>query len=193
MIRVFASLWYLLPLILAGCNPSSEYEAMLRREMARTDTVRTLFFNYELGMSRQAFYDSSWALNRKGMVVHGPNNQNVQYDLPDQLPHEATMLYYPDFKNEQIYQMRILFSYKGWAPWNRHLWSDSLIFEIRKLMETWYGDGFIAQEIPHPIMAPLPEFVKIDANRKIAVHRYSDREVQVKITDLRATDPVTYD
>ena len=177
---------YVLVFVTANCNSPDDYETVLARELARPDTIHTLFFNYKLGMSRQAFYDSSWALNRQGLVSHGPNNRNVQYKLPDQLSHEATMLYYPDFENDRISQMRVRFSYDGWAPWNRHLWADSLIFEIRDLMEAWYGKGFLTNQVSVPMIGITNEFVKIDANRQIMIRRDSDREVLVTITDLRA-------
>lgn len=189
MSRLHLSLLCFPVLITAACEQPSEYETMLARETTRPDTVRTLFFNYELGMSRQAFYDSSWALNRQGLVIHGPSNMNVQYDLTGQLPHEATMLYYPDFKDDQVVQMRIRISYDAWAPWNRHLWSDSLIFDVRDLMEVWYGEGFLTQQVFLPLVGPTSEFVKIDANRQITIQRNSDSEVLVKITDLRALPP----
>ena len=177
---------HLLILFNVGCNSTSDYETMLSRETAREDTIRTLFFNYELGMPRQAFYDSSRALNLRGLVTNGPNNRYVQYKLPDKFPHKATMLYYPDFGEDQVTQMRIRFSYDAWAPWNRHLWADSLIFEVRKLMEKWYGEGFLIQDVNIPMVGPSHEFVKIEANRQITIQRDSDREVLVKITDLRS-------
>ena len=171
-------LLYVPVLIIAACEPASEYEAMLKRELNRPDTIRPLFFSYELGMSRQAFYDSSWALNRLGLVTHGPNNMHVQYKLPDELSYPATMLYYPDFEADQIFRMRIRFSYDGWAPWNRHLWSDSLLSDVHQLMETWYGKGFLVKQANY-------DFIKVDANRQITIQPDNDREVLVQITDLR--------
>jgi len=162
---------------------------MLYNESLRSDTVRTLFFNYELGMSRQAFYDSSWALNRRGLVTHGPRNQFVQFKLLDEFPYEATMLYYPDFLDDQVTQMRVRFSYDSWAPWNQHLWADSLIFDVVDLMERWYGPEFMLQQDLIPTIGIRPRFVKIDANRQVTIHRATDREVLVKISDLNAMPP----
>ncbi len=179
-----------LTLVITGCySQTDDYETILARELARPDTIRTLFFGYELGMSREAFFDSSWAMNRRGLVSQGPNNRNVQYKLPDQLPHEATMLYYPDFANDRIRQMRVRFSYDGWAPWNRHLWADSLMFDVRELMERWYGEGFLTYQVSDPVIGTASEFVKIDANRQITIRRDSDREVLVTIADMRASLP----
>ena len=180
---------FLVLLLLAACERTPSHEAIVARELARPDTVREIFLNYELGMSRQAFYDSSWALNRRGLVTHGPQNQNVLYKLSDALPYEATMLYYPDFKDDRVVQMRARFQYDAWAPWNRRLWSDSLLLDVRQLMEAWYDKGFITQEVSIPLNGLTHEFVKIDANRQITIRRASDSDVLVMITDLRATLP----
>lgn len=176
-------------LLLAACERTPSLEAIAARELARPDTIREIFLNYELGMLRQAFYDSSWALNRRGLVRQGPQNQNVLYKIPDALPYEATMLYYPEFKDDRVVQMRARFQYDAWAPWNRRLWSDSLLLDIRQLMESWYGEGFIIQEVPVPLNGLTREFVKIDANRQITIRLDSDSDVLVLITDLRAALP----
>lgn len=166
-----------------ACDQRSEYELMQMRELARPDTIRTLFLNYTFGMTRQAFFDSSWALNRRGLVTHGPSNLNVQYQLTDELSSAATMLYYPDFENEQITQMQVRFSYDAWAPWNRQLWSDTLIYDVRTLMESWYGDGFITLDKSASGESSV-KFVKIDANRQITIQRESDQDVLVIMKDL---------
>jgi len=180
-------------IFIAACNDASPYQKMLTRESLRSDTVRTLFFNYELGMPRQAFYDSSRALNQRGLVTHGPSNMFVQFKVPDAFPFEATMLYYPDFVDDHVAQMRIRFSYDSWAPWNQHLWSDSLIFEVHDLMEHWFGPKFIVQHELIPTIGIRPNFVKIDANRQITIERASDREVLVKISDLNQLPPLKDD
>lgn len=185
----FSLFFFLGLLLLAACERTPSHEAIVARELARPDTVREIFLNYELGMLRQAFYDSSWALNRRGLVRQGPQNQNVLYKIPDALPYEATMLYYPDFKDDRVVQMRASFQYDAWAPWNRRLWSDSLLLDVRQLMETWYGEGFMIREISVPLKGLTHGFVKIDANRQITIRRASDSDVLVLITDLRATLP----
>ena len=99
------------------------------------------------------------------------------------------MLYYPDFKDDRVVQMRARFQYDSWAPWNRRLWSDSLLLDVRQLMETWYGEGFMIREIPVPLKGLTRGFVKVDANRQITIRRDTDSEVLVLITDLRAALP----
>ncbi|MDE2957670.1 MAG: hypothetical protein OXU68_11780 [Bacteroidota bacterium] len=172
-------------ILAAGCQPVSPYEQMRRTELARADTVRELFLNYTLGMSQQAFYDSSWALNRRGLVMQGPRNQNVQYKPADLLPFPATMLFYPDFTSGRMARMRILFQYDHWAPWNTRLSSDSLLLDVTQLMTQWYGGEFLAQTLTDAFNRPAQQFVSIRANREIRIGLKSDQEVFVHITDLR--------
>ena len=175
----------LLGLLLIGCQRSNSYEQMRQRELAKGDSLQALFLNYELGMTRQAFYDSSWALNRRGMVKQGPRNQNVQYPLPDALPYPATMLFYPDFAGDRIARMRVLFLYDQWAPWTSRLASDSLALDVKALMETWYGGQYLVQDVPKGFNETSKQFVSIQSNREIRIGVLSDREVFVHVTDLR--------
>ncbi len=184
----------LILLTVIACEGSTtSYQKMLARESLRSDTVHTLFFNYELTMPRQAFYDSSRALNSRGLVTHGPRNRFVKYNLSDTFPFEATMLYYPDFVDDRIAQMRVRFSYDSWAPWNQRLWADSLIYDVLNLMQHWYGSEFSSQEKLIPTIGIRPQFFKIDANRQITIERATDREVLVKITDLHTMPPLEDD
>ena len=171
--------------LVAGCQQTTPYQRMLETELARTDTLRELFLNYSLGMSRQAFYDSSWALNRRGLVIQGPANQNVQYKLGDQLPYPASMLFYPDFADDQIARMRVRFLYDHWAPWNTRLTSDSLLMDVKGLMTAWYGAEFVTRTVTDQLNQPSRQFVSIQANREILIGLHSDQEVFVTITDLR--------
>lgn len=174
------------PLVLvAGCQPTSPYEQMLKTQLARTDTLEELFLNYTLGMSLQAFYDSSWALNRRGLVMQGPRNQNVQYKPTGLLPYPATMLFYPDFAGNRIARMRVLFSYDHWAPWNSRLSADSLQLDVIRLMTEWYGGEFLTQTVTDSFNQPAKQLVSIQANREVRIGLQSDQEVFVHITDLR--------
>jgi len=92
----------------AGCSRQSEYERLVERELAKGVTHNELFLGYELGMPRDSFYEHSWDLNRQGLVMQGPRNQSVQYEMDDDLPNSAKMFFYPDFYEDKIFQMRTL-------------------------------------------------------------------------------------
>ncbi|MEX0599918.1 MAG: hypothetical protein WD205_04690 [Rhodothermales bacterium] len=164
----------------SACGGRSDYERMVDRELARGVEYNELFLGYELGMSRQAFYDRGWELNRQGLAIQGPMNQSVQYDLDDMLPHPAKMYYYADFHDDRVFQMRARFVYDGWAPWNRNLSADSLQVDVVSLFTEWYGDGFVERGSGRGDL----HYVKVDGNRRIVVAKQSDSEVVAVFTDL---------
>lgn len=172
--------------LVGGCDRQSEYERLVARELSKGVEHDSLFLGYELGMPRATFYEHSWALNRKGLVMQGPQNQTVQYELDDELPHPAKMYYYPDFADDKIVQMRVRFQYDGWAPWNRNLFADSLQLDVVTLLEEWYGEGFIRVETEDRLRGRSYEYVKVDGNRRIVVAKASDRDVMAVFTDLTA-------
>lgn len=176
----------LVALLIGACSERSKYERLVERELAKGVEQNRLFLGYELGMAQQAFYDRSWALNRKGLVMQGPRNQTVQYELEDQLPYPAKMYYYPDFFDGEAFQMRVRFKYDGWAPWTRHLMADSLQQEVVKLIEKCYGGGFLRVEGKKGLFRDGYEHVKVDGNRRIVVTEISDSEVVAVFTDLVA-------
>lgn len=179
----FVYLFLLIIPLLVGCEQKSEYQKLVETELAKNVRHDSLFMGYTLGMAREEFYDHSWDLNRKGLVMQGPKNQTVEYELDDnELPYPALMNYYPDFYDGKVFQMRVYFQYKGWAPWNKRLYSDSLQIDVVNLFEDWYGNGFIKVEGEEN----KPEYVKVDGNRRIVVAQYSDSEVLAVFTDLLA-------
>lgn len=165
-----------------SCERESKYERIVKGELAKGVRHDSLFLGYKLGMPRDEFYDYSWKLNKKHLVRQGPGNLSIEYELDKELPHPGTMNFYPDFKDQKIHRMRVLFSYDGWAPWNDNLGADSLIFDVKKLMEKWYGTGFF--EIEKPQMGT--SFVKIDGNREILIFKADETRVNVFFTDLTA-------
>lgn len=179
-----SKLLYLLILclgIIFACNQKSEYRLMVEKELSKGVRYDSLFLGYELGMSRSDFYSYSWDLNKKKLVRQGPSNSSVEYEL-DELPHPATMYYYPEFKDDKIYVMKVVISYDGWAPWNPELGSDSLQIDVVKLLEDWYGPGFIERNLNEN----GPTYVKVDGNREISVSKMTETSVSVIYKDLLA-------
>lgn len=171
--------------VASGCDTRSEYQRLVERELAAGTEHNEIFLGYELGMAKDAFYEHSWALNREGLVMQGPQNQTVQYELDDELPHAAKMFFYPDFYEGKVFQMRTRFLYDGWAPWNENLSADSLQMAVIDLFRTWYGDGFIVLGRATDATGESIQFAKVDGNRRIVVGRSSASEVMAVYTDLQ--------
>jgi len=162
-----------------SCVRTSEYQSLVERELSKGIRKDTLFLDVHFGMSKKDFYVHCWQLNKEGIVWQGSKNMTVLYEI-DELPYPATMDFYPNFHNDTIYEMPVTFIYKGWAPWNKHLSSDSLQLEVVDLLEQWHGDGFI--EVEHPQRGAT--FVKVDGNRRILVWKDNDSDVKALYTDL---------
>ena len=92
------------------------------------------------------------------------------------------MDFYPAFYKDRIYEMPVVFSYDGWAPWNKGQHADSLKIEVLDLMEEWFGTGFI--EIENPNYNGGNAFVKVDGNRRISIYNVDETKVYVDFVDL---------
>lgn len=183
MIRKLLLLYFLSVSIigLTACEQKSEYEQWVKQELEKNIQRDSLFLGYHFGMTRREFYDHSWKLNRQKLVMQGNNNQFVEYVVKE-LKHEATMNFYPDFHEEEIYRMPVIYAYEGWAPWNRNLWADSLEQDILELYKEKYGDKFI--KMKHPELE-VPSYIIIDGNKRIAIYQSNDsRTVAAVFTDL---------
>lgn len=166
-----------------GSGSNSPYEKMVQDELASGIRNDSLFLGLTLGMTNKDFYTKCWELNKEGLLIQGPNNRSVQYELlNDELNAEAYMHFYPNFYEDKILEMPINFSYKGWSPWIEELKTDSLLVDVKQLMEQWYGPGFIEVEDEEKGKA----FVNVQGNRRISIYTKKENTVAVLITDLVA-------
>jgi hypothetical protein len=154
----------LMTLSLSGCY-QSEYQKILKRELARNVRYDSLFLGLGFGMEAKQFYTHCWELNKKGLIMQGPSNLFVQYELhsPD-VKSKTYMWFYPDFSDNKISKMRVEFSYEAYAPWNAELANDKLLEDIKNLFEKWYGGTFIKETNK---AGDKTVWVKVDGNRRI--------------------------
>jgi len=171
-------------LIICGCTDDSgyaKYEKLVKKELARNVRQDSLFLGIKFGMTSKEFYAHCWELNKKGLLTDGNNNTAVLYKLDNELSHPASMNFYPDFHEGRIYKMKTDFSYNAWAPWNKHLYADSLQSDVVKLYKKWYGENNFIQ-ITDTARGTL--FIKVDGNRRIIIGKFDDSHVKVDYTDL---------
>lgn len=171
-------------LIISGCTDNADnnkYDKLVKKELGRNVREDSLFLGIKFGMTSKEFFARCWELNKKGLLTDGNNNTAVLYKLEKELPHPASMNFYPDFHNNRIYRMKTDFSYNGWAPWNRHLFADSLQLDVVRLYKNWYGENNFIQ-MNDSLRGTL--FVKVDGNRRIIIGKYDDMHVKVDYTDL---------
>jgi len=180
----------MLLILLVGCS-ESKYSKLVKTEMAKNIVNDSLVFEMKFGQTRQEFYDQCWKLNNKGIITHGPNNNFVQYYLPqkeeDSSINSIRMLFYGTFDKEKIMRgMDMQFSYKAWSLWNESMHSDKLISVVKDTLQSWYpGNGFIEVMMKR---SKKDIFVKVDGNRRIIIEPLMNtKDVDVRIDDLRYT------
>lgn len=175
-------------MVLVSCN-QSEYDRLVKTEMASGIVYDSLLFGLKFGQTKKEFFDICWKLNKNGLVTNGPDNNFVAYNLPQknpaQLKNAITMLFYGVFNEDQVMTgMDLKFSHKAWSLWNKNLQSDQLLMSIKDSLQTWYpGNNFITVNMPKDTTALL---IKIDGNRRITLKPLDDpRVVKARIDDLR--------
>jgi len=166
-------------LIMMGCTPRQKYEAMVRKGIASGERYDSLFLGLRLGMTSKDFYSKCWEMNKQGLIRQGNSNTTVLYRI-NEFGDEVEMNFYPNFKDDKIYEMPAQYNYSGWSPWTKRWFADSLQLKLLKKYEEWYGEGFI--KVEHGFYGAA--YIKVDGNRRITIYKKDDQFVGVIFTDL---------
>ena len=175
----------LLVWLFLGCEKGSDYDQLIKRELASGVINDSLFLEFGFGDTQKEFYKNGWEQNKKGLISQGPRNMTVKYMMANNTPGNSSiqMLFYPVFdQNQEVKTMNLTFSYSGWAPWNRRFCSDSLLVAVQDTLMSWYGGNeFIKVTMPNQNKELM---VKVDGNRMISLAAEGDQNVQGYIKDL---------
>jgi hypothetical protein len=176
--------FFAVAIFISACDglAGDEYTRLVKRELAKGKRVDSLFLGISFGMTSKTFYGYCWELNKKGIITDGANNTMVLYQIDSALKYPATMDFYPDFYENKIYHMRVIFQYNAWAPWNKAQSADSLLPDVIRLYKKWYQGSNEFMKITDKVKGTI--YVKVDANRRITVGKYDDAQVHVDYTDL---------
>lgn len=166
-------------LITCNTDSKSEYQLLVEKELAKEVRNDSLFLGYYFGMTQEEFYDHSWKLNKQELIRNGTGAEILQE--VDNLKAGANKIFYPEFKDEKIIRMPVTYSYKGWAPWNRHLWADSLKYDIKEMLEKKYNLTF--NELNDP-KSGKKQFYQVSANKEIRISEVDQSKVLVQYIDL---------
>jgi hypothetical protein len=167
-----------------ACKNESKlsYQDIEKRELARGVRKDSLFLGFTLGMPSKEFFLKCWDMNKQGIIREGNANLSVSYKMSEGLKYAAYMNFYPAFYKEKIYQMPLFFNYIGWSPWQADTQPEALQLDVLKLMEKWYGTGFIRLYDKKRGLS----FIKIEGNRRIKIMQKPEMYVEVLITDVLA-------
>lgn len=182
MSKIILIFSFILCLIACTNEPKLTYGDIEKRELARGVRYDSLLLGISLGMPAKEFYLRCWDLNKQGIIREGNTNMTVMYKLTEGLKYQAYINFYPSFHNDKIYEMPYVISYVGWSPWKADNQPESLQLDVVKLMEKWYGTGFIRVYDKQRGLT----FVKVDGNRRIKIMQKPEMYVEVIITDLIA-------
>jgi hypothetical protein len=180
-------------ILVSACrNGADTYSGLVEKELTSGKTANQLLMDIHFGMTKKEFFNYCWTMHNKGTFDDGANSTAVLYrirggqtpgqpGMPGQLKHAASMNFYPVFRKDTIYKMWAQFAYDAWAPWNRNLFSDSLMLDVVRLYNQWYpGNDFLKLTDEHRGTI----YVKVDGNRRIIVGKKDDAHVNVDYTNL---------
>jgi hypothetical protein len=173
-------------MILFGCQ--SEYEKVVEEGLKSGEIHEDLIFDMSMGQTQKEFYSICWELNKEKKISQGSGNRFAKYVIPPgelfEEPEEVEMLFYGVFDEDKIMRgMEMRFTYVKWSPWNEDFHSDKLIERLKRhYMNLYGGNEFMSFDIG---MENHDSFVKIDGNRQILIYQLSNKDISVKIEDLR--------
>jgi hypothetical protein len=179
MIRIDKTLLFYFAITLAIVMMSCDSNKFKFGASAK-ENYDSLFLGIYLGMDQQAFFDRCWELNSERIATNGGSVQSVLYVLEDELDHRVNMQFYPVFYKGKIIEMPVVFTFEGWAPWNKEFGSDSLLVQLLPVFKKWYGDDF--KELDHEVMKKV--YVKMDGKRRINLFIRDDQYVQAVFSDM---------
>ena len=188
VIKISIFLW-LLAATQSSCGDADlrTYKKLVKKELATGKRVDSLFFGIRFGMTRKEFYAHCWELNKKGLFTDGQNNMAVLYKLNhNELRHNGSMNFYPEFYKNRIVKMPVTFQYDAWAPWNKNLFADSLKEDVVNLYKKWYPNGNPFIKMDDDKKGTI--YIKVDGNRRITIGRYNDLQVKVDYTNLLVSE-----
>jgi len=185
--RFEKSLVYLfISILFISCK--SEYEKTVDRELASGIVNDSLIFGMRMGQTKKEFFGICWELNRQKLIAQGTGNRTAKYieplDSTETNPSRKEMLFYGIFdERDTMRGMDMTFTYSAWAPWNKERYSIPLMEALKTEYMKHYGpNSFIEINLGD---IKYKAFVKIDGNRQILIYPKNDKDVVVKMEDLR--------
>ena len=188
--RFIFKLLFIIPfsIILYSCE-TNPYLLREKSELESGVIYDSLFLGVKFKMTSKEFYAHCWDLNKKEIITQGSSNNSVRFILQSESNDgKIEMLFYPVFNNDSIYEVNSTFSYIGWAPWNKNLFSDFLIEDVKQIMEDWYGSNFIT--IKNPKNDKIL-YATVNGNRRIAITIVDNSKVRVRFTDILVEKTIT--
>lgn len=179
--------WFCFFSILFFISCQSEYAKYVESELDKGIINDSLIFGMKMGQTRKDFFRICWDLNKAQIITNG-EGMNAKYveklDSTKDKTLQKTMLFYGIFdQTDTMRGMNIKYRYDSWAPWNKDRHSSVLLNEMKEFYRTKYkGNEFLEIDLEG---IKYKAYVKIDGNRQILMYQKDDKDIAVKIEDLR--------
>lgn len=186
MRNIFYLILTIVTFVFIGCK--SEYQRAIEKGLSTGIVHEDLILDMKVGWTRKEFYAHCWDLNKEEKISQGSGNKYARYYVKPGEYHGVTeeidLLFYGIFDREEIMVgMDMKMSYVKWAPWNENLQSDKLLEKMKQYyVHTYGGSEFITINTGKE---DLVACVKVDDNRQILMYPTSDKDIAIKIEDLR--------
>jgi hypothetical protein len=137
-----------------------------------------LILNIELGMPQKAYFDSCHENNKRKLVMDG-EDLRVIYDLKD-LSHPGRLGFKPKFDtSSKLAAWEARFNYYAWAPWNQHLFADSLMLDVQKWVDKRFGHGTWVQKNS----GTQTRLLRLEGTRNTEIKKIDEQHVLLTIWD----------
>lgn len=179
--------WFCFITIIVFVSCKSEYTKYVESELDEGVVNDSLIFGMRMGQTRKDFYSICWDLNKQQIITNGEGT-NAQYveklDSTQDQSLQKTMLFYGIFdQSDTMRGMNIKYRYDSWAPWNKNRYSNVLLDQLKAFYtQNYKGNDFMEIDLDD---IKYKAYAKIDGNRQILMYQKDDRDVIVKIEDLR--------
>lgn len=179
--------WFCFITIIVFGSCKSDYTKYVELELDKGVINDSLIFGMRMGQTRKDFFRICWDLNKQQIITNG-EGINAQYveklDSTQDQTLQKTMLFYGIFdQTDTMRGMNIKYRYDSWAPWNKNRHSIVLLKEMKEFyIQKYKGNDFLEIDLDG---IKYKAYVKIDGNRQILMYQKDDKDLVVKIEDLR--------
>ncbi len=183
--KISKAIFLLVCLALIACQ--SKYDKAVKAGLRSENVKDSLVWGMHMGQSKKDFYDTCWKLNKEEKVFQGPGNKYAKFYIEPESNQDSLykkeVLFYGMFDDkDKMYGMDMIYSYSTWAIWNENTQSTTLVEELKNRIRNDYGG---TEFFPIDLNSSQKAWVKIDDNRQFLVYPKSEKDVAVKIEDLR--------
>jgi hypothetical protein len=184
--RIFVLIIATITFGLSSCK--SDYTRAVEQGLDSGLVQDSLIFGMRMGQTKKDFYSVCWDLNKQELISEGPGNLTAKYTDPEDSTKDRSlrkeMYFYAIFDEQDTMRgMDMTYHYIAWSPWNRNLFSDFLLEDLkRQYIRDYPGNAYVSIDLD---LQEYQAFAKVDGNRQILMYPKDKRQVVVKIEDLR--------